>query len=69
MNRNRKNQRVRERLKRLRDAAGEKKENLIPYMIDSLKAYATLGEIMGTVREAYGYAYDPLDAIASPFTS
>ena len=53
----------------MRDAAGEKKENLIPYMIDSLKAYATLGEIMGTVREAYGYTYDPLDAIASEFTS
>ena len=69
LKRNRNNQKVRERLKRLRDAAGEKKENLIPYMIDSLKAYATLGEIMGTVREAYGYAYDPLDAIASPFTS
>ena len=69
LKRNRNNQKVRERLKRLRDAAGEKKENLIPYMIDSLKAYATLGEIMGTVREAYGYTYDPLDAIASEFTS
>ena len=69
LKRNRNNQKVRERLKRLRDAAGEKKENLIPYMIDSLKAYATLGEIMGTVREAHGYAYDPLHAIASPFTS
>ena len=69
LKRNRNNQKVRERLKRLRDAAGEKKENLIPYMIDSLKAYATLGEIMGTVREAYGYDYDPLHAISSPFTS
>jgi len=69
LKKNRNNQKVREKLKRLRDAAGEKKENLIPYMIDSLKAYATLGEIMGTVREAYGYAYDPLHAIASPFTS
>ncbi len=69
LKKNRNNQKVEERLKRLRDAAGEKKENLIPYMIDSLKAYATLGEIMGTVREAYGYDYDPLHAIASPFTS
>ncbi len=69
LKKNRNNQTVKDRLKRLRDAAGEKKENLIPYMIDSLKAYATLGEIMGTVREAYGYAYDPLDAISSPFTS
>ena len=69
LKKNRNNQKVQERLKRLRDAAGEKKENLIPYMIDSLKAYATLGEIMGTVREAYGYDYDPLHAISSPFTS
>ena len=45
----------------VRLTAGEKKENLIPYMIDSLNEYATLGEIMGTVREAYGYSYDPLN--------
>jgi len=59
-------QQVSDLLRRLRDAAGEKKENLIPYMIDSLKAHATLGEIMGTVREAYGYSYDPFGAIDSP---
>jgi len=69
LRRERNNQEVREQLKRLRDIAGEKQENLIPYMIDSLKAYATLGEIMGTVREAYGYAYDPLQAIESPFSA
>jgi methylmalonyl-CoA mutase N-terminal domain/subunit len=63
------NQNVKEILKRLRDAAREKKENLIPYMINSLKAYATLGEIMGTVREGYGYPYDPFQAIESPFSN
>ena len=67
LKKNRNNQSVRELLERLHDAAAEKKENLIPYMIDSLKAHATLGEIMGTVREAYGYSYDPLHAIESPF--
>ena len=41
-------------------AAGEKKENLIPHMIDAVNAHATLGEVMGTVREAYGYTFDPL---------
>ena len=67
LKRNRNNRKVGELLKRLYDAAGEKKENLIPHMIDSSKAYATLGEVMGTVRQAYGYAYDPLHAIESPF--
>lgn len=67
LKRSRSNGKVEELLKRLYDAAGERKENLIPYMIDSLKAYATLGEVMGTVREAYGYDYDPLHAVDSPF--
>jgi methylmalonyl-CoA mutase N-terminal domain/subunit len=62
LKRNRNNEKVRELLERLRDVAEKKKENLIPHMIDSLKAYATLGEIMGTVREAYGQTYDPLQA-------
>jgi methylmalonyl-CoA mutase N-terminal domain/subunit len=69
LKRERNSRAVKEHLARLRDAAGEKKENLIPYMIDALKVHATLGEIMGTVREAYGYAYDPLHAIESPFSS
>jgi methylmalonyl-CoA mutase N-terminal domain/subunit len=69
LKRKRNNQNVKEILKRLRDVAGEKKENLIPYMINSLKAYATLGEIMGTVREGYGYPYDPFQSIESPFSN
>jgi len=60
LKKNRNGHSVKEALKRLYDAAGEKQENLIPYMIDASKTYATLGEIMGTVREAYGYVYDPL---------
>jgi len=63
---NRNGRQVKEMLKRLSGAAGGKKENLIPYMIDALKADATLGEIMGTVREAYGYSYDPLHVLESP---
>ncbi len=60
LKKNRNSHHVKESLKRLHGAAGEKKDNLIPFMIDSLNADATLGEIMGTVREAYGYTYDPL---------
>jgi hypothetical protein len=36
-------------------------------MIDATKAYATTGELMGTVRQAYGYSYDPMNIIESPF--
>jgi methylmalonyl-CoA mutase N-terminal domain/subunit len=44
---------VREGLSRLRQAArGE--ENLMPYLVDSVKTYATLGEICGVLREEFG---------------
>ena len=43
------------------------KENLFAPIMDSLNAEATLGEIMGTLREGYGYSYDPLNIIESPF--
>jgi methylmalonyl-CoA mutase N-terminal domain/subunit len=29
-------------------------ENLMPYILDSVKAYATLGEICGVLREVFG---------------
>ncbi|MDP6345954.1 MAG: methylmalonyl-CoA mutase family protein, partial [Alphaproteobacteria bacterium] len=53
---------------RLRDgaAAGEA-ENLIPAMIDALRAKATKAEIGGIVRQAYGYSYDPLGMLENPF--
>ena len=34
--------------------------NLIPAIIEAVKAYATIGEVMGTIRQAYGYSYDPM---------
>jgi len=59
---------VREAIRELRGGAemGEK-ENLISYIIKAVKARATLEEIMGTIREAYGYSYDPLNMRTSPF--
>ncbi len=53
-------------IKRLRDDAGENR-NTIPAMIEASNALATTGELIGTVREVYGYSYDPLDKIESPF--
>ncbi len=35
--------------------------NLFPAVIEAVKVYATLGEIVGTYRQAYGFTYDPLD--------
>ena len=36
----------------------EKNENLMPYIIDAVKSYATLGEISNTFREVFG-VYHP----------
>jgi methylmalonyl-CoA mutase N-terminal domain/subunit len=55
-----------EAIKRLRDDAAEG-QNTIPAMIEATKAYATTAELLGTVRQAYGYSYDPMSVIESPF--
>jgi len=52
----RQNDEVERRLKALRKAAPAN-ENLMPYLYDAVKAYATLGEISDTLREAFG-VYD-----------
>ena len=59
--------RVRETLRVVYDRAKEKKENLIPYILQAVKAYATTAEIYGTIREAYGCGYDHLEMVESPF--
>jgi methylmalonyl-CoA mutase N-terminal domain/subunit len=41
--------------------------NVIPAMIDATRACATTGELMGTVREAMGYSYDPMKVLENPF--
>jgi len=44
---------VKEVLKKLRRAA-EGRENLMPFMLEAVKAYATTGEISDTLREVFG---------------
>jgi len=39
--------------------AAEKGENLIPCIIEAAGCHATLEEIQGTIREAFGYTWDP----------
>jgi methylmalonyl-CoA mutase N-terminal domain/subunit len=58
---------VSEAIKRLRDDAAEG-QNTIPAMIEATKAYATTAELLGTVRQVYGYSYDPMNVVESPFS-
>lgn len=51
------NEKVKETLEALRKAA-KTNENTMPYIIDAVKAYATLGEICGVLREEFG-EYQP----------
>jgi methylmalonyl-CoA mutase N-terminal domain/subunit len=47
------NQKVRSAIDRLRNKA-EKDENLMPPILDAVRAYTTLGEICDCLREVYG---------------
>jgi len=52
------NVRVEETLGALREAA-EGSENLMPYLLDAVKAYATLGEMTDVLREVFGEYEEP----------
>lgn len=49
------------------DAGKGDRFNLMPAIIDAVKAYASAGEIIGTIRVARGLKYDPFDMIRCPF--
>ncbi|MCE4623115.1 MAG: methylmalonyl-CoA mutase family protein [Desulfurococcales archaeon] len=55
---NRNKQRWERALNELRKAA-ERGENIMPYVLEAAKAYATLGEIMSTLKEVYGVYVEP----------
>ena len=50
--------RVGQTLDRLRIAA-QGTENLMPYILDAVRAYATLGEIVGVLKEVFGTYEEP----------
>jgi len=50
------------------DAKKEDRYNLMPSIIEAVKAYATAGEIMGVIRRARGLSYDPFNMIDCPFS-
>ena len=47
------NNKVRENLNRLKQAA-EGTENLMPYIMDAIRVYASIGEIIDTLKEVFG---------------
>jgi methylmalonyl-CoA mutase N-terminal domain/subunit len=53
LKRERDNQAV-EALKRLKEAAADESVNLIPPLVETVKTYATLGEITNTLKEVFG---------------
>ncbi|HES59602.1 MAG TPA: methylmalonyl-CoA mutase, partial [Caldithrix sp.] len=48
------NSQVKQLLIKLRDAARDEKVNLMPVILEAVKAYATLGEICGVLRKEFG---------------
>ncbi len=50
---NREQEKVSVALKKLKNAA-QSSENLMPYIIDAVKSYATLGEMCGVLRDVFG---------------
>src|SRR5690349_21694232 len=53
------NGRVRDTLSSLRDAAVSNQANLMPYILECVRAYATLGEICDELRGVYGVYEEP----------
>jgi len=59
---------IQEKLSQLNaDARKENTYNLMPSIIEAVKAYATAGEIIGVIRQARGLSYDPFNMIVCPF--
>lgn len=54
------NDRVKETLTRLKKAAREN-ENLMPYFLECALAYATVGEMINTLKEVYGEYMEPAE--------
>jgi len=65
---NRDKQELKKAIDNLRKCAEKgEEENLVRPMVEAYKARATMGEVLGIVREAYGYEYDYYNSIKNPF--
>jgi methylmalonyl-CoA mutase N-terminal domain/subunit len=45
---------VQRRLEALRSAAGDNRQNLLPFILECVKVYATLGEVSDALRSVFG---------------
>jgi methylmalonyl-CoA mutase N-terminal domain/subunit len=57
---------VKQSLKDLHGMASQEKPNLIYGICDGYRAGATMGEMAGVMRQAYGRPYDPYQMVTSP---
>jgi len=60
-------ERMRQVLRQLRSKAEDEREPLVPWVIAALEGGATIGEMSGAMRMAYGTPYDPLSGTLAPF--
>jgi methylmalonyl-CoA mutase N-terminal domain/subunit len=51
---------VRKSLEKLGAAAADDRENLMPYLVDCCHAYATVGEMVATLKERWGEFQEPV---------
>ena len=54
------NAEVRKTLRKLADCAATEDENLIPYLVDCCHAYATVGEIVSSLKQQWGEFREPI---------
>ena len=65
LRRSRDHRRVAEALQKLHaQALGGERVNLLPPLIEAARTYATIAEMIGTIRMAYGQPYDPMGVLA-----
>lgn len=67
LRRTRDEKKLRRAIDNLYEKAKRRDENMFPEMVEAAMANATIGEIWGTVRQAYGYSYDSFGMLESPF--
>ena len=53
------NQKVQDTLQALRNAAADENVNTMPFILDAVKAYATVGEISDALRDVFGTYQEP----------
>ena len=54
------NTEVRRTLRKLESCAGTEGENLMPYIVDCCHAYATVGEIVSSLKQQWGEFREPI---------